>query len=165
MTKKIASNLMKNKNFVAVNAQVNSSTQGYKSVENYNGATAIIINETELRQYARDSISDIKKLSKKFKKDKKLKYLIVTMGKSGAILLDKFSKVYFSPAFAKKTVDKVGSGDAMLSIMSLCLKLKLHPDLVLFLGSLAASASVENLGNKKNINFEDLDRSIEYMLK
>ena len=87
------------------------------------------------------------------------------MGKSGAILLDNAFKVYFCPAFAKKTVDKVGSGDAMLSIISLCLKLKLHPDLVLFLGSLAASTSVETLGNKKNINFEDLDRSIEYMLK
>ena len=53
----------------------------------------------------------------------------------------------------------------MLSVISLCLKMKLSPDLVLFLGSLAASSSVESLGNKKNINFEDLDRSIEYMLK
>ena len=46
---------------------------GYNSVENYIGATAIIINEAELRQYARDSVSDIKKLSKKFKKEKKNK--------------------------------------------------------------------------------------------
>lgn len=165
MTKKIANNLINSKKFVAVNAQVNSSTQGYNSVENYIGATAIIINEAELRQYARDSVSDIKRLSKKFKKEKKINYLIVTMGKSGVILLDKGSKVYFCPAFAKKTVDKVGSGDAMLSMISLCLKLKLSPDLVLFLGSLAASSSVESLGNKQNINFEDLDRSIEYMLK
>ena len=164
MTKKIATNLINSKKFVAVNAQVNSSTQGYNSVENYIGATAIIINEAELRQYARDSVSDIKKLSKKFKK-KKINYLIVTMGKSGVILLDKDPKVFFCPAFAKKTVDKVGSGDAMLSVISLCLKMKLSPDLVLFLGSLAASSSVESLGNKKNINFEDLDRSIEYMLK
>ena len=165
MTKKIAANLINSKKFVAVNAQVNSSTQGYYSVENYLGASAIIINETELRQYSRDSFSDIKKLSKKFKKEKKINYLIVTMGKDGAILIDKLSKVYFCPAFAKRAIDKVGSGDAMLSVISLCLKLKLDSELVLFLGSLAASSSVESLGNKKNINIEDLDRAIEYILK
>ena len=42
---------------------------------------------------------------------------------------------------------------------------RINPDLVLFLGSLAASYSVESLGNKKNINIEDLDRAIEYILK
>mgnify|MGYP005990146331 CR=1 FL=1 len=165
ITRKIATNIINSKTFVAVNAQVNSSTQGYNSVANYIGANAIIINENELRQDTRDSVSDIKYLSKKFKKEKKINNLIVTMGKNGAILLDNFSKIYFCPAFAKKTVDKVGSGDAMLSIISLCLRLKLDPNLILFLGSLAASFSVESLGNKKSINFKDLDRSIEYMLK
>jgi rfaE bifunctional protein kinase chain/domain/rfaE bifunctional protein nucleotidyltransferase chain/domain len=165
INKNIASHIINSKTFVTVNAQVNSSTQGYNSVQKYMGANAIIINETELRQESRDNTSDIKFLSKKFKKKNKITNLIVTMGKSGAILLDNTFKVYFCPAFAKKTVDKVGSGDAMLSIISLCLKLKLEPHLILFLGSLAASTSVETLGNKKNINFEDLDRSIEYMLK
>jgi len=165
LSKKIATKIINNKTFVTVNAQVNSSTQGYNSVKNYIGANAIIINEAELRQEIRDNVSDIKYLSKKYKIEKKIKHLIVTMGKNGAILVDNSLKIYFCPAFAKKTVDKVGSGDAMLSIMSLCLKLKLDPLLILFLGSLAASSSVETLGNKKNINFEDLDRSIEYMLK
>jgi rfaE bifunctional protein kinase chain/domain/rfaE bifunctional protein nucleotidyltransferase chain/domain len=165
LTDKIAKNIINSKTFVAVNAQVNSSTQGYNSIEKYIGVNAIIINEAELRQETRDSISDIKYLSKKYKKDKKLSYLIVTMGKNGVILVNNLSKIFYCPAFAKKTVDKVGSGDAMLSIISLCLKLKLDPYLILFLGSLAASSSVESMGNKKNINFEDLDRSIEYMMK
>lgn len=165
LSKNIAKKIINKKKFVAVNAQVNSSTQGYNSVKKYVGANAIIINEAELRQEVRDNVSDIKYLSKKYKKEKKIEYLIVTMGKNGAFLVDKKLKIYFCPAFAKRTVDKVGSGDAMLSIMSLCLKLKLDPQLILFFGSIAASYSVETVGNKSSINFEDLDRSIEYMLK
>ena len=49
--------------------------------------------------------------------------------------------------------------------LHLLVKEKKLPDLVLFLGSLAASSSVESLGNKKNINIEYLDRGIEYILK
>ena len=124
--------------FRIVNAQINSSTQGYNSVKKYVGANAIIINEAELRQEIRDNVLDINILSKKYKKEKKIKHLIVTMGKNGAILVDNSLKTYFCPAFAKKTVDKVGSGDAMLSMMSLCLKLKINPILILFLGSIVA---------------------------
>ena len=68
-------------------------------------------------------------------------------------------------AFAKRTVDKVGAGDAMLAMASMCLKLKLDPDLVLFLSSLAASILVESIGNKEKVTFEKIDRMIEYVLK
>jgi sugar/nucleoside kinase (ribokinase family) len=55
----------------------------------------------------------------------KLKYLIITRGTSGAILYQaKKNKFYYSDAFGKKIVDKVGAGDAMLSIISLCGYLK-----------------------------------------
>ena len=161
----IAKKIINNKNFVTVNAQINSSTQGYNSVKKYVGANAIIINEAELRQEIRDNVLDINILSKKYKKEKKIKHLIVTMGKNGAILVDNSLKTYFCPAFAKKTVDKVGSGDAMLSMMSLCLKLKINPILILFLGSIVASHSVETLGNKTSINLKDVERSIEFIMK
>ena len=45
LNKNIASHIINSKTFVTVNAQVNSSTQGYNSVEKYAGANAIIINE------------------------------------------------------------------------------------------------------------------------
>ena len=45
------------------------------------------------------------------------------------------------------------------------LKLNLDPELILFLGSIAAAISVENIGNKTNISFEKIDRILEYILK
>ena len=74
-------------------------------------------------------------------------------------------KVFYCPAFARKSVDKVGAGDAMLAMTSLGLKLNLDPNLNLFLGSLAAAISVESIGNRKSITFEEIDRIIEYILK
>ena len=53
----------------------------------------------------------------------------------------------------------------MLSLASLGLKLKLDPELVLFISSIAAAISVESIGNKEHVTFEKLDRILEYMLK
>ena len=77
---------------------------------------------------------------------------------------DKF-KLTYCPAFAKNAVDKVGAGDAMLSVTSLCLKMKMSPELTLFLGSIAAANSVESIGNKNNVSFDKIDRILEYMFK
>ena len=53
----------------------------------------------------------------------------------------------------------------MLSLASLGLKLKLDPELILFISSLAAAISVESLGNKERVTYDKLDRVLEYMLK
>jgi hypothetical protein len=53
----------------------------------------------------------------------------------------------------------------MLSIAALAIKKNLEPELVLFLGSIAAAISVKNIGNKVSININELDRIIEYMFK
>ena len=77
---------------------------------------------------------------------------MVTKGNEGAILLRKGKPIIECPAFANKIIDKVGAGDAMLAVMSLCLKAKIPEDLSLLLGSLASAYSVENIGNS---NFTD----------
>ena len=85
--------------------------------------------------------------------------------KKGFLGVDNKFNFYKCPAFAKKSIDKVGAGDTMLSIVSMGLKLNFDPELILFIGSIAASISVENIGNKANISFEQIDRILEYILK
>ena len=68
-------------------------------------------------------------------------------------------------AFASKVVDKIGSGDTMLSILALCLKAKLNKHLALLIGSLAASQSVSSIGNKFLIDKINLKKAIEHTLK
>jgi rfaE bifunctional protein kinase chain/domain/rfaE bifunctional protein nucleotidyltransferase chain/domain len=161
----IANQIKNLKKEIFLNAQVNAANIGYHSINKYNNISSLIINENELRQELRDNKSDLKSLAKILMKQKNITKIIVTCGKNGAILVDEKFKVYSCPAFAKKTIDKVGAGDTMLAIASMGLKLKLDPELILFLSSLAASISVESVGNKESVTVEKIDRIIEYVLK
>ena len=104
----------------------------------------------------------IKKLSKKLKSN----YTHVTSGEEGSTIYNYAANEILScPAFANKVIDKVGAGDAMLVIMSLCMKIKMPSDLALFLGSLAGATTVENIGNSKFINKDELLRQIQFSIK
>ena len=92
--------------------------------------------------------------------------MIVTQGTSGAILFNKKQNIFSkSDAFESKAVDKIGAGDTMLSLISLCMKSGISHNLSLLIGSLAAALSVKDYGNKKEINKVELLKSIENLLK
>jgi len=162
---KVAKILNSTKKFFSLNAQVNASNRGYHSLRKYEKIDNLIINENELRHEMRDKISNIEKMSIKLIKDLKINKLTVTRGSDGAILIEKNGKLVYSPAFANKVVDKVGAGDAMLVVISLCTKIKMPSDLSLFLGSLAGATAVENIGNSKFINKNELLRQVQFSIK
>ena len=102
---------------------------------------------------------------KKLSKNQKIRYLVVTRGASGSILYYKQKdKFYYIDAFSKTAIDKVGAGDAMLSIMSICLYKKVDLNLSLLISSLAASQSVNTIGNKKPISKSLLLKELEHIL-
>ena len=68
-------------------------------------------------------------------------------------------------AFATKIVDKIGSGDTMLSLISILIKLRFDKTYSLLVSSLAASQSVGNMGNKNLINKIKLVKAIDHTLK
>ena len=92
--------------------------------------------------------------------------LIVTQGTSGATLYNKRDKEFnLCPGYAKVTVDKIGAGDAMLSIIALCLRDGLDRDLALLIASLAAAQSVETIGNKEAVNKIQILKTLENFFK
>ena len=92
--------------------------------------------------------------------------MIVTRGINGSVLYEKKNnKFVWSDAFAKSAVDKIGAGDAMLSIISLCLKCGFDKDLALLTGSLAAAQSVETIGNKEAVNKTQILKTLENIFK
>jgi rfaE bifunctional protein kinase chain/domain/rfaE bifunctional protein nucleotidyltransferase chain/domain len=163
---KISANFISNiKIFKALNAQVNSANIGYHALNNYKNMDAVIINESELRKELREEYLDLSMMAFDFIKKKKIKNLIITRGKKGAILFRSNLKPVHCPAFVKNSIDKVGAGDAMLSIAAIAIKHKLEPELVLFLGSIAAAISVKTVGNKYTTNLQELDKTIQYLLQ
>ena len=96
----------------------------------------------------------------------KIKNLIVTTGQEGSILYDQVKNQYIEcPAFASNVVDKVGAGDAMLSIISIALKVGIDKHLSMLLGSLAAAQSVESMGNSMFVDKNKMLKVIESLIK
>ena len=164
ISKKSANIICSNSKYLAVNAQINSGNIGYHSMKKYKRCDCVIINERELRQEFRDKNKKIEILMKKLSFIQKIKNLIVTRGNEGSILLNK-NKFFYSDAFAKKAVDKIGAGDAMLSLVSLALKKGFSKELSLLFGSVAGAQSVEGLGNKESIQKIKIIKALEHILK
>ena len=166
ISNKNANLICKFSKFLALNAQVNAANIGFHSMRNYKNTDCVIINEKEIRHELRDKNSKIENLMKKLSKKQKIKNLIVTRGTSGSLLYDrKENKFNLCDAYAKTSVDKIGAGDAMLSIIALSLKCGIKKELALLIASLAAAQSVKTIGNKEAINKNQIVKSLQNIIK
>jgi sugar/nucleoside kinase (ribokinase family) len=93
------------------------------------------------------------------------KYIAVTQGREGAFLIKNNKNPERSPGFAAQVIDKIGSGDALLALLSVCLHSNLDEKLSLFIGSLAAAQSVETVGNSVPVSKRKLLKTISHLLK
>ena len=158
--------ISKKAKFVALNAQINAANRGYHTMNKYKNIDCVIINETELRHELRDKNTKINNLMNSLSSNLNIKDLIVTQGSEGATLYNKkLNKFFYMDAFASKVVDKIGSGDTMLSLMSIFLKLRLDKTYALLIGSLGASQSVSSMGNKNLIDKIKLIKAVNHTLK
>ena len=158
--------ICKHSKFLALNAQVNAFNIGYHTMKNYGDFNTLIINEKEIRLEMRDKSGKVEDLMVNLAKERKVKNLIVTKGRSGSILYNKNKqKFFYAEAYAKKVVDKIGAGDTMLSLIGLCLKAQLDSELTLLLSSLGAAQSVQSLANKETINKISMLKTLENIFK
>ena len=166
ITKSISKLICRKSKFLALNAQVNAANIGYHSMRNYKNLSCAIINQRELEMEFREKSNNLNDLIKKLSFKNNIQNLIVTRGSNGATLYDKKNNKFFSfPALAEKVTDKIGAGDAFLSLTSIFLNIKEKKQLALLVGSLAAAQSIADIGNKKPISKINILKSIDHMLK
>jgi rfaE bifunctional protein kinase chain/domain/rfaE bifunctional protein nucleotidyltransferase chain/domain len=165
ITSKIAKHISNMDKFVSLNAQVNAANIGTHNIRKYNDIDCLIINANELRHEMRQRDGNIEDLAVKLKDSINAKYVSVTQGKDGAFLLSDKKGSTLCPAFASQVVDKIGSGDALLSLLSVCLFSEIDEDLSLLIASIAAAQSVESIGNSVPINKINLLKTISHYLK
>ena len=85
---------------------------------------------------------------------------------TGSLLYNKKKNQFTQcEAFAENAIDKVGAGDTMLSLISLCLKSNLNKNLSLFISSLGAALSVKSIGNKFALSKIKVLKSISHLLQ
>jgi bifunctional ADP-heptose synthase (sugar kinase/adenylyltransferase) len=161
-----AKQISKQSVFTSLNAQVNAANIGYHTMNNYKNIDCAIINEAELRHELRDKENSVEPLMKELTNSLNIKNIVVTQGSQGAILYSAIEDKYYNcPAFAAKVVDKIGSGDAMLALLSCSIQAGFEKDLALFIGSLAAAQSVESIGNSIPVNKVKLLKTFQHTIK
>ena len=165
ISKNLSEIIKKKSKFIAVNVQINAANVGHHTLQNYKSVDFMIINENELRHEMRSKNEDIFIISKELAKQLKIKYLAVTQGSKGVFLYNKNKNIFYkSPAFEKNALDKVGAGDAMLSILAICIYKKIDINLALLICSFAAAQSIRTMGNKVSTNKNTLIKEIEHFL-
>ena len=105
-------------------------------------------------------------MTKKLFKKISLKNIIVTRGRWGAKIFSSRNKNVIScPAFNENTIDTVGAGDTFFALSSLSLGSNVNKRISLLISSLAASYSVDQLGNISTFNFEILKKHLSHIFK
>ncbi|CAN2046985.1 Cytidyltransferase [Candidatus Magnetomoraceae bacterium gMMP-1] len=119
ISSKMVEILRQDAKFLAANTQANAGNSGFHTVMRYPGADYICIADHEMRLEMRDLKTEIRPMIYKLRKKIKCSRLIVTLGRNGCAVCDEQGRFVKIPAFARNVVDRVGAGDAFLSITAL----------------------------------------------
>ena len=94
------------------------------------------------------------------------KYFAVTLGSSGALLLDKNLKITHKiPILSTNVLDRIGAGDTFLSLAGLCLGGGLSSEIALFIGSAAAALDVQIVCNREPVTPINLYKYVKTLLQ
>jgi len=164
ITPKIVNLLQKKSKYLAVNTQLNSFNTEYHTISKYDKANYVCLHEGELRHNYRNRTETVEHLVENLSGNIKSDTIVITRGKNGSL---GYNDAFFStcPAFASKVVDRIGAGDTLLAITSLCFAAKIPIDLVLLLGNISAARMVASIGTGMKLNKVDLLKSILTLMK
>lgn len=152
--------LLKKAPFLAINTQANAGNRGFNTVSKYPGAAYICIAEHELRLDARCRNGEIRPLLLDVAKRLGCRKMAVTRGKRGCAVYDKRDGYIEVPALGGNIVDRVGAGDALLSITSLLACRQVPVEVLGFVGNVVGGLAVQIMGNKKSIDRQSVQQTI-----
>lgn len=152
-------------NFLVVNAQSNAGNIGYHTIGRWKRLDLACMAENELRMERRDRRGDIKLLLEKLCRDRGWKRAIVTRGKFGSLAYEKGTGVVHVPAFAGQVKDRVGAGDAFLSVAGPLVAAGAPLEVALFLGNAAGAQAVATVGHRQFLDRAALVKHAGSLLK
>lgn len=150
---------------LVVNAQCNAGNLGYHTIGRYRRADLVCLTENELRMETRDRSGDLRALLLAFAARRKFPRIILTRGKNGCLLWDRRAGFFEVPAFAGAVKDRVGAGDAFLSIAALCDAAGAPLEVVGLVGNAAGAQAVATVGNRDFVDRAALLKHAESLLK
>ncbi|MEQ1794847.1 MAG: PfkB family carbohydrate kinase [Nitrospira sp.] len=158
--------LDKKAKFLAVNTQINSGNRGYHVIHRYPRADFVSLNEPELRMAAHNRHDSLEVVARQVGERAQVRQLAVTRGTRGVMMFDRESKTFYKvPALSTKVVDRIGAGDAFLSLAGLCAAKRLNAEVAAFVGSVAAAMDVQIVCNREPVDPVALNKYAATLLK
>ncbi len=166
LTEEVISQAQSNPVFLAVNSQTNSANLGYNFItKKYNGVNFVTIDEAEARLALHEKHVSLEDACKRLSNDLNIDRIIITCGKNGSLSYERTNnQIHKTPAFASKVVDRVGAGDAVYSVTSLCTATGMPLDLTSFVGNVTGALAVQIVGNKKPVDPVDLYKFLSVLM-
>jgi bifunctional ADP-heptose synthase (sugar kinase/adenylyltransferase) len=150
---------------LAVNTQTNADNHGFNTVSKYPRADYFCVSEKELRLEARNRRGDIRHLMGMTAERTSAGMVMVTQGKQGLLCYEPGIGYSQVPAFADHFVDRVGAGDAVFAVTSLCRAAGAGGEEVAFIGNCVGAMAVAIVGNRRAIPQGELKTLLKTLLK
>ena len=151
--------------FLAVNTQINAANLGFHTISKYARADYACIQESEIRLDSRSRKEDLRTLVENLTGQMGCQLTTVTRGKQGSAHYRPGEGYVESPSLALEIVDRVGAGDAVFAITSLCASRGLPAEVIGFIANIVGAQAVNIVGNSRSIARPALLKTIDSLLK
>jgi rfaE bifunctional protein nucleotidyltransferase chain/domain len=151
--------------FLIVNTQLNSDNRGYHVISRWPRVDFVCLNEPELRMAAHDRHSPIAHVARQVMEQVGAGLMAVTRGTRGAVLFERRGGEHGVPALSASVIDRVGAGDAFMSLAGLAAVAGCSSDQIVFIGSVAAALDVQIVCNREAVEPVALFKYLSTLLK
>lgn len=165
MTPRVIEFLQGRAKFLAVNTQANAGNRGFNTISKYPKADYACLNGGEVQLDMRTRQGNFRDMVTKLAARMDCSKFTVTLGQLGSLHYDPDSGFVEAPALAIRIADRVGAGDAVLSITSPLVATGAPWELVAFLANLAGAQAVAELGTSRAIDRASLIKHAQSILK
>ena len=151
--------------FLAVNTQANAGNRGMNTISKYRRADYVSLARHEIVLEERNQPIDLEGMILSVSKKLSCPRVLVTCGKDGNVGYHPDEGFVRTPAFATRVVDRMGAGDAVLSLTALLAAQHAPMELMAFLGNIVGAQAVATVGHRSSIERTPLLKHIESLLK
>lgn len=151
ISREIAGAISQHSRYLAVNTQINSGNRGYHVITRYPRADFLCLNEPEARLAAHDRQSPLETIAEELNRRLSASATAITRGGQGALLVTR-DQTLSIPALSSRVVDRIGAGDAFLSLAGPCMGAGLPPEIAVLAGSICAALDVQIVCNREPVD-------------
>ena len=164
MTPEIIQLLCSQARFLAINTQTNAANQGFNSISKYSRADYLCLSEKELRLEVRNRFKDLRLIVAETAEKMSCTRMLVTQGRDGCLGYHAREGFFAVPSFTNRIIDRIGAGDALLAVTSLCAAQDAPMELIGFVGNAVGAQAVETVGNRNVVSCGALLKQIDSLL-